>query len=200
MNVINKTFSEQENKQLFRKRIHSAILDVENYFANNTLGKPRLQMASEFSCVKSPESDMYLYIDLSGYGSLKKRWKTLLIGSGIVEGIVQGLVVGSATHNPWLGIGVGAEEITSEYLTWNGVDWILGDSFAPVTLEGELRYQDRIIWEDSFFVTDNDDALSKKDKKDKSKQLKASLHKAESELVVSLNNYLQAEVLTKPSQ
>jgi len=83
-------------------------------------------------------SDLYLTIELSGYGSLKEEWKDVLVGTGIAEGIIQGIIVGAATANPWLGVAVGAEEITSEYLTWNGVDWVLGEAYAPVTLEGTL--------------------------------------------------------------
>jgi hypothetical protein len=50
----------------------------------------------------------------------------------------KGFLVSSVIQNPWLGLGVAAEEMTSEYLTWNGVDWILGETYTPVTLEGQL--------------------------------------------------------------
>ena len=85
--------------------------------------------------------------------------------------------------------------MTSEYLTWNGADWLLGETYAPVTIEGNLIYKNKTIWEDSFFVTENEDELNENEKKDKSKQLIASLHKAENELLESLNTYLKKEIL-----
>jgi len=109
--------------------------------------------------------------------------------------VVQGVIVGSVTQNPWLGFGAAAEEMTSEYLTWNGVDWLLGETYAPVTIEGELTYQSGIIWKDSYFVTKNEGELKKDERKDKSKQLIASLHKAENKLLNSLEEYMQHEVV-----
>jgi hypothetical protein len=104
------------------------------------------------------------------------------------------------TQNPWFGVAASAEEMTSEYLTWNGVDWLLGETYAPVTLEGKLMYvkNNNIIWQDSYFVTENDDELAKlgdKKKKDKARQLKASLHEAEGKLFSELNAYIARQVL-----
>ena len=38
-----------------------------------------------------------LVTDLSGYGAIKRRWLFYLIGSGAVEGVVQGAIVATAT-------------------------------------------------------------------------------------------------------
>ena len=143
---------------------------------------------------------MYLKIDLSGYGSIKSKWKDYLIASGAVEAVVQGVVVAAATQNPWFGVAASTEEMTSEYLTWNGVDWLLGETYAPVTLEGTLteRNDHKVIWEDSYFVTENDAELAKlgpAEKKDKSRQLRASLHKAETKLFSNLDAYFTRAVL-----
>ncbi|WP_298160267.1 hypothetical protein, partial [Ferrovum sp.] len=87
-----------------------------------------------------------------------------------------------------------------EYLSWNGIDWLMGETYAPVTLEGELvlASNEKTIWKDSEFITDNSDELDKMPKEQKKKkdvQLQASLHKAESELALSLNAYLDHEIL-----
>jgi hypothetical protein len=67
-------------------------------------------------------------------------------------------------------------------------------------LEGELTYDKnkKVIWRDSNFVTENDHELAKlssTEKKDKSRQLKASLHKAESKLFSEFNSYLSKQIL-----
>lgn len=85
-------------------------------------------------------------------------------------------------------------------LTWNGVDWLLGETYAPVTLEGRLTYlrTGKTIWQDSYFVTDNEHELAKlgaKAKTDKALQLQASLHKAEYKLIAALNAYLRKQIL-----
>ena len=200
INSITKSLSKEENKKDFEKHIQLAIADIHEYVKKNIAHDPDIDLQYDPVCTGgniSRPADFVLTIDLSGYGSIKKEWKKVLIGTGIAEGIFQGLVVYAATQNPWLGTAVGAEEITSEYLTWNGVDWILGETYAPVTLEASLSYANdkNILWQDSAFVTENDKALGKQDKKDKSKQLIASLHKAESRLLISLNGYIKTELV-----
>jgi hypothetical protein len=206
INSITKSLSEKGNKKDFEKHVQLAIADIHDYVKNNIARDPEINIQYHPTCSDDHDhsnqaTDFVLTIDLSGYGSIKKEWKKVLIGTGIAEGIFQGLVVYAATQNPWLSAAVGGEEITSEYLTWNGVDWILGDAYAPVTLEGSLSYSNdkKILWQDSAFVTENDKVLSKQDKKNKSKQLAASLHKAESELLTSLNKYIKTELVKHPA-
>ncbi len=205
INSITKSLSTKENKKDFEKHVQLAITDIHNYVDKNIAHDPDINIRFNPACPDtnndiSKPADFILTINLSGYGSIKKEWKKVLIGTGIAEGIFQGLVVYAATQNPWLSTAVGGEEITSEYLTWNGVDWILGDAYAPVTLEGSLLYANNkeVLWQDSAFVTENDKVLSKQDKKDKSKQLIASLHKAESELLTSLNKYIKTTLVKQP--
>ena len=198
------SISDEENKKAFDKSIIIAISDISSRLQTGIKHTADFHITALPKCMDNTEvltlaSDLYLKVELSGFGSIKKEWKNVLIGTGIAEGIIQGVVVGTATSNPWLGIAVGAEEIGSEYLTWNGVDWILGETYAPVTLEASMLYinKNEIIWQDSFFVTENEDELNDVEKKDKSMQLEASLHKAVQELLSSLNQYLQDEILKK---
>ncbi len=209
-NIFHKALSAKENTALFERETQTALADIRNTIDSieGTAKNPdSLIMRYQESCVpdqQKPEEvkkvDLFLRIELTGYGSLPKKWKQLLIGSGIVEGVVQGVVVFSVTQNMWLGLGVALEEFTSEFLAWNGVDWILGTSYAPVSIKGILtRNSDKkVIWQNSFFVTENEDELkelSKQEKKDKGKRLLASLHKAKAELLASLIDYFEKNIL-----
>lgn len=203
MATIKDAISDEENKKEFNENIKLAIDEINNKFQTGIKHTPDFHIMALLECTDDIEvlnnpSGLYLKVELSGYGSLKEKWKNVLIGTGIAEGIIQGVIVGTATSNPWLGLAVGAEEIGSEYLAWNGVDWILGEAYAPVTLEASLLYMNNneIIWQDSSFVTENEEELNDVEKKEKSMQLKASLHKAIEELLFSLNQYLQDEIFT----
>ncbi|VAX15533.1 hypothetical protein MNBD_NITROSPINAE01-935, partial [hydrothermal vent metagenome] len=196
---------------LFEQETKTALADIRKTM-NSIGGTPEnpgsLIMLYQESCItdqqKQPENvkkvDLFLRFELTGYGSLPKKWKQILIGSGIVEGVAQGVLVFSVTQNLWLGLGVALEEFTSEFLSWNGVDWILGTGYAPVSIKGILvRNSDKkVIWQNSFFVTENTDELkelSEEEKKDKGKRLLASLHKAKAELLASLINYFEKNIL-----
>ncbi len=205
MNILDKALTKEKNKNRFDEENAAALEAVNDYLNRNMIKSPRLNVTKLPSCqelaaVPHNPTALYLTVTLSGYGSLNERWKKLFIGSGIIEGTVQGIVVGTATQNPWLGLAMATEEFGQEYLTWNGIDWLMGETYAPVTLEGALvSSTDRqTIWKDSSFITDNSDELekmSKDEKKKKEVQLKASLHKAEEELGTSLNAYLTKEIL-----
>jgi hypothetical protein len=205
MNILDESMTGEKNKENFAENIKAAVVDIQKYANSNIVKSPFLELKELPSCPESlssstPESSLYLSIDLSGYGSIRPEWKKILIGTGAVEAVFQGAVVGAATQSPWLGIGVAAEEMTSEYLTWNGVDWLLGETYAPVTLEAEMIYvKDKtIIWRDDYFITENAEEIEKlspDEQKDKLEQLNASLHKAELKLIENLNSYLTSEVL-----
>lgn len=200
MNVVDSALSAKQNRAAFDERIRQAKHEIELRFRSKRPTDTRfiyrkIPHCNEASKQTPAHSTLTLNLTLSGYGSLKRKWKLLLIGSGAVEALAQGIVVTVATDNPWLGFAVAAEEMTSEYLTWNGVDWLFGETFAPVTLEGSLYYQSKLIWHDSYFVTENEDELTKEDRKDKSKQLIASLHLAQEKLMTNLSEYLNHEIL-----
>ena len=201
MNIIDSALSKQENKKAYLIKISEAIDDIETSWIVNRPNNDRLKYRKIDSCSKIDISNsqaaprLYLTMELSGYGSLKTEWKYVLIGTGAVEAVAQGVLVAAATQNPWWGVAMAAEEMTSEYLTWNGVDWILGETYAPVTLEGHLLYRGRIIWRDSYFVTENEDDLAKNERKDKTKQLRASLHLAEKKMFDDITLYIDREIL-----
>jgi hypothetical protein len=65
-------------------------------------------------------ADAVLSTALSGYGRVKNKWIMLLIGSGVIEGGVQGVIAAKLVHNTWIAVGVAAEEIAQEVVTWWG--------------------------------------------------------------------------------
>jgi hypothetical protein len=208
MNILDKTLTKEKNENKFEENRKLSLVTIDDYVNANMIKSPYLVIKKLPSCQELtatlPDSPtaLYLTITLSGYGSLNERWNKVFIGAVIIEGVVQGVVVGTATQNPWLGVAVAAEEFGQEYLTWNGIDWLMGETYAPVTLEGRLvsSKDSQIIWKDSSFITENSDELksmSADEKKNKEVQLQASLHKAEKELVSSLNTYLTEEILKR---
>lgn len=198
--------SDAQNRQQFHRLLTAAVDEMNQYIQLHVAPLSPVRLAGNLDCDaagrgRPDEEKLYLDLELTGYGALKSEWKTILIGTGAVEAAVQGGVVYAATRKVWLALAVGGEEMTSEYLTWNGADWLLGETFAPVTLEAELTHgkNGRVIWKDSAFVTENEDELDQFDKsvqKRKPVQLMASLHKAEQELISGLNTYLSTEILS----
>ena len=135
MNVIDKTLADEQNKSIFESNINNAIDDIRNHAGSEFPKSPLLEFRELTACKENldlipADASLYLMLKLSGYGSIKTKWKNILIFAGAVEAVVQGIAVGVASQNEWLGLGVAAEEMTSEYLTWNGVDWLLGETCA----------------------------------------------------------------------
>lgn len=222
MSILDKTLTKEINKSRFEDIQKASLGDIDDYLNTNIVKSPYLIIKKLSSCqevrtLPQKPNALYLSITLSGYGNLNERWRKIFFGSVLVEGIAQGVVVGSATKDPllgilvavgalgreyltWSGLAVAMEGFGQEYLTWNGIDWFMGKNYAPVTLEGKLVtvMDEKTIWKDSSFVTDNSDELknmSKDEKNNKKVQLQASLHKAENELMASLNAYLAKELL-----
>lgn len=100
-------------------------------------------------------ADAVLSTKLSGYGRVKKKWITLLIASGVIEGGMQGVIAAKLVHNTWVAVGIAAEEVTQEVVTWWGGAYLFGKAFAPVIIEGELRSarDGAAIWSKTAFAT-----------------------------------------------
>ncbi|WP_297458842.1 hypothetical protein [Ferrovum sp.] len=222
MSILDKTLTKEINKGKFEEVQKASLGVIDDYLNTNIVKSPylvikKLPSCQEVTTLPHKPNALYLSITLNGYGTLNERWKKIFFGSVLIEGIAQGVVVSSATKDPWLGIVVAVGELGREYLTWSGlavamegfgqeylawsgIDWFVGKNYAPVTLEGKLvtLTDQQTIWKDSSSVTDNSDELknmSKDEKNNKEVQLRASLHKAEKELILSLNTYLTKEVL-----
>lgn len=88
-----------------------------------------------------------LEVRLVGYGRIERKWLVLLIGSGVVEAAVQGLVVAELAGG-WAGAAVAAEELAQEALVWGGGAHLLARFYAPVTLTARLvdPRDERVLW------------------------------------------------------
>jgi hypothetical protein len=123
-----------------------------------------------------------LVIRLSSYGHLKQLWVAYLIGTGVVEGVVEGAIVGGATKNVWVGAAVGLEEIGQEILTWGGGAYLFNTYYAPVTVEGELisTMDGKQVWSHTTYDSIDRKALKKlpdEERKKKEVQLKVTVEK-----------------------
>ena len=136
------------------------------------------------------QAQVVLQIRLSGYGQIKRKWLVYLIGSGVVEGIVQGAVVAKATTG-WAGVVVAVEEVAQEVLTWGGGAALFKTYYSPVTLEGRLInvVDGKILWHDTAFVSTDRKAIKRLPEEERARkavQLSLTAAKAEKELVDDL--------------
>lgn len=136
-------------------------------------------------------ADVLLSSRLSGYGQVKKKWITLMLLSGLVEGGVQGIVAAKLVHNTWVAIGVAAEEVAQEAVTWWGGSFLFGKAFSPVVLEGELRSASdgKVVWSKTALATLDKKELKKFPPDEQGKKelrLKITAESAVTELVKSL--------------
>jgi hypothetical protein len=133
-----------------------------------------------------------LLVRLSGYGHMKKKWLTYLIGTGVVEGVVQGVLAAKLVDSTWVGIVIALEEVGQEVLVWGGGYYLFNKHYAPVTLEAQLigTLDGKPIWDDTVFVSVNKDAieaLPEEDRKKKEIQLNLTAKKALDELAGDLD-------------
>ena len=153
----------------------------------------------DLSRAKAQGADIAIAVDVAGYGRVKRKWILIMAGSGLIEGVAQGVATASVTGNPLLGAGVGAEEIASESLTWLGGGWLWDKYLAPVTLEGRMwRVRDgRLVWHGIQFADSSDPLglLFGGEPLNRETALKASLKAAEEELFHDLGHYLDTQVL-----
>jgi hypothetical protein len=139
------------------------------------------------------DAQAVLLVKLSGYGQIKKKWLTYLIASGVVEGVVQGVLASKLTDSTWVGVAVALEEVGQELLVWGGGAYFFDKHYAPVTLEAQLSstLDGKPIWDDTVFVsvdTDAIEALPEEDRKKKEIQLDLTAKKALNELANDLDD------------
>ena len=140
----------------------------------------------------SSDVQAVLLVKLSGYGKMKRKWLAYLIGSGVVEGVVQGVLAAKLVDNTWVGIAVALEEVGQEVLVWGGGSYLFNKHYAPVTLEAQLisTLDGKPIWEDTVFVSVDKnaiEALPEEDRKKKEIQLNLTAKKALNELANDLD-------------
>ncbi|MGE5241535.1 MAG: hypothetical protein ACM3NI_07800 [Bacteroidota bacterium] len=148
---------------------------------------------------KALDAQVVLAIELSGYGQLKRKWITILIGSGVGEGVVQGAVVAKATQSAALGAAAMLEEIGQEILTWGGGAHLFNEHYSPVILEGRLASttDGKTLWNDTALASIDKPALKKlpgDQQKKKEVQLRVTAEKAERELVEALEKEVKKQL------
>lgn len=139
----------------------------------------------------SADARAVLRVKLVGYGKLKKEWLHYLIGSGIAEGLAQGVIAARLVGNGWVGAAVALEEIIQEILTWGGGAYLFNAYYSPVILESELisTRDGTSIWSDSVFVSADKAAINElpaADREKKQLQLRLTGEKALDELCTDL--------------
>lgn len=133
-----------------------------------------------------------LVVNLAGYGKLKKKWVTYLIGSGVVEGVVQGVVAARVVDSTAIGLLVALEEIGQEILVWGGGSYLFNQHYSPVTLEAQLfsTTDGALLWDDTVFVSVDKEAIEKlppQEQKKREFHLQLTAQKAIQELVADIN-------------
>lgn len=120
----------------------------------------------------SLEADAVLIVTVSGYGKIKRKWFYWLVGSGLAEGIVQGVAAAAVVDNAWVAVGVAAEEILQEALTWGGGTYLFNRIFTPVIIEAELvsTSDSKTIWSHTALARMNRKALKKLPKSERDKK------------------------------
>jgi hypothetical protein len=132
-----------------------------------------------------------LEVRLSGYGRLKREWITILLGTGVGEGVAQGVVVARATANVALGVAAMLEEVGQEVLTWGGGSYFFNEHYSPVILEGRLVSvtDGKTLWSDTAFSSIDKKALAKlpeDEQKKRQVQLEVTAEKTERDLTDKL--------------
>lgn len=129
---------------------------------------------------------------LAGYGAIKRSWLFYLIGSGLAEGLAQGVAAAAIIGNPWAAVGIGAEEAAQETTEWVGGVYLFDQIYSPVILEGCLSSTSDggVLWKGTQLATGNRKAVKALPKVDRSKKelrLRLTAQKAAGEIVKSID-------------
>lgn len=133
-----------------------------------------------------------LVTQLSGYGAIKKQWLFYLIGSGLAEGLAQGVAVAAVVSNPWAAVGIGAEEAAQETAEWAGGAFLFGKWYSPVILESRLvsATDGKIVWSGTSLESSNSKAVKALPKEDRGKRelrLRLTARKAAEDIVKKID-------------
>jgi len=131
------------------------------------LGAPELK-----SLGKALKADAFLRVTVLGYGRIQRRWMFLLLGTGMVEGATQGIVVAEAAGSVPAALAVGGEEALQETVEDVGGVFLFDKFFTPVILKAELvsAKSGRVVWRWWALGDRNGKALKKLPKAERSKK------------------------------
>lgn len=118
-----------------------------------------------------------LELKLTSLGEVRTRY----IVYGIASGVAWGLGVGLASHDTNLALTLGGWELVEESAFWIGGSAVFGSFSAPAVAEARLfrRGEDKPLWKETYYALSGRKwikGLPKEQRKDRSIQLRASLH------------------------
>src|SRR5262249_48824840 len=95
-------------------------------------------------------------------------------------------------NNVWVGVGIAAEEIAQESLTWGGGFWLFNRVYTPVLIEARLvsARDGRILWSHTAFAESDHEMLKtypEDARGDKALRLRLTAQKAVRDLLNELN-------------
>lgn len=185
---------------------HIESIPVEPVLASAVTAGPQAWSADKLAKLKiDSDAQAVLLVKLSGYGHIKKKWLVYLLGSGVVEGVVQGVAAAKLTGNTWVGVALALEEFGQESLMWGGGSYLFNQHYSPVTLEAELisTTDAKTLWDDTVFVSiDNKaiEALPEADRSKKEIQLNLTAKKALDELTSDLDDTAKSNLNIRTEQ
>ena len=106
---------------------------------------------------QSAGASIFLQIQVEGYGHIKKIWLAYLVGSGLAEGLVEGVAASFALgpKQQWIAASIGAEEALQETAEWLGGAYLLDRFFTPVILKARLinGHTGQVFWDETAMGT-----------------------------------------------
>lgn len=195
MKIVGEQLTRDLNSRLSESE-YIEIIPIERFEGDTSIltpTSPRAWSDEEFDKLKiGRDVRAVLLVRLAGYGKMKRKWLTYLIGIGVVEAVVQGVLAAKLVDNTWVGIALAVEEVGQEILVWGGGSYLFNKYYAPVTLEVQLisTLDGKPIWDETVFVSVDKkaiEALPEEDRKKKEIQLYLTAKKALDELASDLD-------------
>ncbi len=123
---------------------------------------------------QSAGASIFLQIRVEGYGHIKKIWLAYLVGSGLIEGLVEGVAASFALgpKQQWIAASIGGEEALQETAEWLGGAYLLDRFFTPVILKAQLinGRTGKVFWTETATGTRDSTDLKKFPKSERKKK------------------------------
>ena len=164
-----------DEKAFVQQQTHMISEKLSRSLESNLLQSAYVEVVPSGPAIKLPLKDKaqaILKVELSGYGKLKRKWLALLLASGAVEGIVQGVAAATLVNNIWIGAAVALEEFGQEAFVWGGGAFLFDRYYAPVTVEAKLisTADSQVIWDDTVFISVDKKAINALPEEDRDKK------------------------------
>lgn len=187
-----------DEQALVQQQLNKVSVELTRFLHASISQSTNLELVQQQKSLNS-NAQAILSVEISGYGKLKRKWLALLLASGAMEGIVQGVAAAALVNTTWVGVAVALEEFGQEMFVWGGGAFLFNRYYAPVTLEATLMSakDQKIIWRKTIFVNVDRKgikALAEQDRGKKELQLLLTAQKAIDELVVDLDTVVEQKL------